>query len=333
MAKQKSPKKAAKKKIDIVAAALKSGPLGKKPYPRDLYGYGPNPPDPKWPGGAQVAVNFVLNYEEGGERSILHGDKVSETYLTEIPGGTPRVKQRDHATESVYDYGARAGVWRILRLFRERGINFTSWAVGMAVARNPEAAAAMHEQGHEVASHGWRWFDYNGLSVARERADMKLAIEAIRQATGQRPLGWYTGRFTENTLKLVAEDGGFVYSSDSYDDDLPYWTTAVGARKPQLIVPYTFDNNDMKFGQLHGFATGVDFENHVRDAFDTLYREGAEGAPKMMTIALHARLIGRPGRAAALARVMDYIQKHDRVWIAKRIEIAEHWKKVHPYKG
>lgn len=334
MAKKKktaAPKKT-KKTIDIVAAALKSTALGKKPYPRDLYGYGPTTPDPKWPGGAKVAVNFVLNYEEGGERSILHGDKVSETYLTEIPGGTPRVKQRDHATESVYDYGARAGVWRILRLFKERGIHFTSWAVGMAVARNPEAALAMHEQGHEVASHGWRWFDYNGLSIARERADMKLAIESIRQATGQRPLGWYCGRFSENTLKLVAEDGGFVYSSDSYDDDLPYWTTN-GVKKPQLIVPYTFDNNDMKFGQLHGFATGVDFENHVRDAFDTLYKEGSDGAPKMMTIALHARLIGRPGRAAALARLMDYIQGHDKVWIAKRIEIAEHWKKVHPYKG
>lgn len=333
MAKKKktaAPKKI-KKTTDIVAAALKSTALGKKPYPRDLYGYGPTTPDPKWPGGAKVAVNFVLNYEEGGERSILHGDKVSETYLTEIPGGTPRVKQRDHATESVYDYGARAGVWRILRLFQERGIHFTSWAVGMAVARNPEAALAMHEQGHEVASHGWRWFDYNGLSIARERADMKLAIESIRQATGQRPLGWYCGRFSENTLKLVAEDGGFVYSSDAYDDDLPYWTTV--GKKPQLIVPYTFDNNDMKFGQLHGFATGVDFENHVRDAFDTLYKEGGDGAPKMMTIALHARLIGRPGRAAALARLMDYIQGHDKVWIAKRIEIAEHWKKVHPYKG
>ncbi|WP_341898457.1 allantoinase PuuE [Ferrovibrio terrae] len=327
MAKKKKTA-APKKKIDIVAKAL-----GKKPYPRDLYGYGPTTPDPKWPGGAKVAVNFVLNYEEGGERSILHGDKVSETYLTEIPGGTPRVKQRDHATESVYDYGARAGVWRVLRLFQERGIHFTSWAVGMAVARNPEAALAMHEQGHEVASHGWRWFDYNGLSIARERADMKLAIESIRQATGgQRPLGWYCGRFSENTLKLVAEDGGFVYSSDSYDDDLPYWTTT-GVKKPQLIVPYTFDNNDMKFGQLHGFATGVDFENHVRDAFDMLYKEGGDGAPKMMTIALHARLIGRPGRAAALARLMDYIQGHDKVWIAKRIEIAEHWKTVHPYKG
>lgn len=325
MTKKKAAKKTAKK-TDIVAAAL-----GKKPYPRDLYGYGPNTPDPKWPGGAKVAVSFVLNYEEGGERSVLHGDKVSETYLTEIPGGTPRIKQRDHATESVYDYGARAGVWRILRLFKERGINFTSWAVGMAVARNPEAARAMHEDGHEVASHGWRWFDYNGMSPAKERADMQLAIEAIRQATGQRPLGWYTGRFSENTLKLVADEGGFSYACDSYDDDLPYWT--VQGKKPLLILPYTFDNNDMKFGQLHGFATGVDFENHVKDAFDTLYKEGSEGAPKMMTIALHARLIGRPGRAAALARVMDYIQGHDKVWIAKRIEIAEHWKKVHPFKA
>lgn len=327
IAKKAAPKKKpATKKTDIVAAAL-----GSKPYPRDLYGYGPNPPDPKWPGGAKVAVSFVLNYEEGGERSVLHGDKVSETYLTEIPGGTPRVKMRDHATESVYDYGARAGVWRVLRLFAERDMKFTSWAVGMAVARNPEAARAMHEAGHEVASHGWRWFDYATMPLAKERADMKLAIEAIRQATGQRPLGWYTGRFSENTLKLVAEDGGFVYSSDTYDDDLPYWTSV--GKKPQLILPYTFDNNDMKFGQLHGFATGVDYYNHVKDAFDMLYREGEQGSPKMMTIALHCRLIGRPGRAAALARLMDYIQGHDKVWIARRIDIARHWKTVHPYRG
>lgn len=319
-------KKATKKKTDIVAAAL-----GKTPYPRDLKGYGATTPDPKWPGGAKVAVSFVLNYEEGGERSILHGDKTSESFLHEVPGGIPREKMRDEQVESVYDYGSRAGLWRILRLFKERGIPFTSWAVGMAVARYPEAALAMHEQGHEVASHGWRWFDYSRIPLATERAHMKLAIEAIRQATGVAPQGWYTGRLSSNTLKLVAEEKSLVYASDSYDDDLPYWTANAG-KKPLLMLPYTFDNNDMKFGQLHGFATGAEFESHVKDAFDVLYREGSEGSPKMMTIALHCRLIGRPGRAAALARLMDYIQKHDKVWIARRIDIAQHWIKTHPYQ-
>lgn len=319
-------KKKAAKKADIVAAAL-----GKKPYTRDLVGYGAQTPDPKWPGGAKVAVSFVLNYEEGGERSIQHGDKTSEAFLHEVPGGTPREKMRDEQVESVYDYGTRAGFWRIMRLFAERGIPFTSWAVGMAVARYPEAARAMHEAGHEVASHGWRWFDYSKIPLATERAHMKLAIEAIRQATGEAPKGWYTGRLSSNTLKLVAEEKSLVYASDSYDDDLPYWTSI--GKKPLLMLPYTFDNNDMKFGQLHGFATGADFESHVKDAFDMLYREGEDGAPKMMTIALHCRLIGRPGRAAALARLMDYIQSHDKVWLARRIDIAEHWKKIQPYKG
>lgn len=328
MAKKKAAKKATKKKAapDIVAKAL-----GSKPYPRDLKGYGPTPPDPKWPNGARIAVSFVVNYEEGGERSILHGDRTSEVFLTEVPGGVPREKMRDEQVESVYDYGSRAGLWRILRLFAERGIPFTSWAVGMAVARYPEAAAAMHEQGHEVASHGWRWFDYSKIPLATERAHMKLAIEAIRQATGERPLGWYTGRLSSNTLKLVAEEGGFTYCSDSYDDDLPYWTRI--GKKPLLMLPYTFDNNDMKFGQLHGFATGADFESHVKDAFDLLYREGQDGAPKMMTVALHCRLIGRPGRAAALARLMDYMQRHEKVWFARRIDIARHWMQVHPFKG
>lgn len=319
-------KKIAKKTPDIVARAL-----GPKPYPRDLVGYGEHTPDPKWPGGAQIAVNFVLNYEEGGERSILHGDRTSEVFLHEVPGGTPREKMRDEQVESVYDYGSRAGFWRIMRMFRERGLPFTSWAVGMAVARYPGAAKAMHEAGHEVASHGWRWYDYSKVPLATERAHMTLAIAAIRQATGAAPRGWYTGRLSSNTLKLVAAEKSLVYASDSYDDDLPYWTTV--GKKPLLMLPYTFDNNDMKFGQLHGFATGSEFFDHLKDAFDVLYREGAEGAPKMMTVALHCRLIGRPGRAAALARFMDYIQRHDRVWVARRIDIAEHWKTVHPWKG
>jgi putative urate catabolism protein len=327
---RKTTKTTAKKKAarttDIVAKAL-----GKAPYPRDLKGYGPNPPDPQWPNGAKIAVSFVLNYEEGGERSILHGDKVSETFLHEVPGGVPRERMRDEQVESVYDYGSRAGFWRLMRLFAERDLKFTSWAVGMAVARYPEAAQAMHEAGHEVASHGWRWYDYAKVPIATERAHMKLAIEAIRQATGQRPLGWYTGRLSSNTRKLVVEEGGFVYDSDAYDDDLPYWTLV--GKKPQLVLPYTFDNNDMKFGQLHGFATGTDFFDYLKDAFDVLYREGQQGSPKMMTVALHCRLAGRPGRAAALARFMDYIQRHDKVWIARRVDIAEHWKRVHPYRG
>lgn len=325
MAQKKTTKKKTARKIDIVAQAL-----GKAPYPRDLKGYGPNPPDPQWPNGAKIAVSFVVNYEEGGERSILHGDKVSETFLHEVPGGVPRDRMRDEQVESVYEYGSRAGLWRLMRLFAERDLKFTSWAVGMAVARYPEAARAMHEAGHEVASHGWRWYDYSKVPIATERAHMQLAIEAIRQATGQRPLGWYTGRLSSNTRKLVVEEGGFVYDSDAYDDDLPYWTLV--GKKPQLVLPYTFDNNDMKFGQLHGFATGTDFFDYLKDAFDVLYREGSEGAPKMMTVALHCRLAGRPGRAAALARFMDYIQRHDKVWIARRIDIAEHWKRVHPFK-
>lgn len=317
--------KKTKKRMDIVAAAL-----GKKPYPRDLVGYGANPPDPQWPNGAHIAVNFVVNYEEGGERSILHGDKVSETFLHEVPGGVPRERMRDEQVESVYEYGSRAGFWRIMRLFAEREMKFTSWAVGMAVARHPDAARAMHEAGHEVASHGWRWYDYSRVPIATERAHMKLAIAAIEQATGERPRGWYTGRLSSNTRKLVVEDGGFAYDSDSYDDDLPYWTLV--GRKPQLVIPYTFDCNDMKFGQLHGFATGTDFYDYLKDAFDLLYREGQDGAPKLMTVALHCRLAGRPGRATALARFMDYIQRHEKVWVPRRIDIAEHWRRVHPYR-
>ncbi|MBU0726312.1 MAG: allantoinase PuuE [Alphaproteobacteria bacterium] len=305
--------------------------LGTAPYPRDLKGYGPTPPDPRWPNGAKIALSFVVNFEEGGERSILHGDPTSEVFLHEVPGGTPREGLRDEQVESVYDYGMRAGLWRLMRLFGERNIPFTSWAVGMAVARYPDAVRAMHEAGHEIASHGWRWIDYSGMPIETERQHMQLAIAAIRQATGERPLGWYTGRLSSNTRQLVSEEGGFLYSSDAYDDDLPHWSIEAG--KPQLIIPYTIDNNDMKFGQIHGFATGTDFFDYLKDAFDVLYREGADGAPKMMSIGLHLRLVGRPGRAAALARFMDYVQKHDGVWLARRIDIARHWMATHPYKG
>lgn len=298
------------------------------PYPRDLKGYGANPPHPRWPGGARIAVSFVLNFEEGGERSILHGDKESEVYLHEVVGLAPRKGRRDETVESVYDYGARAGFWRVLRLFGERKLHFTSYAVGMAVARNPEAAKAMAEAGHEIASHGWRWIDYQKMSVAEERKHMKLAIDTIARVCGVRPVGWYTGRLSGNTRKLVVEEGGFLYDSDAYDDDLPYWLNVAG--KGQLVIPYTLDNNDMKFGTAQGFNQGQDFFTYLRDTFDTLYREG-ETAPKMMSVGLHCRLVGRPGRAAALARFLDYVQNHEKVWVCRRADIARHWRQVHPY--
>jgi chitin deacetylase len=300
-------------------------------YPRDLLGYGRTPPDPRWPGGARIAVSFVLNYEEGGERSVLHGDGESESFLHESVGVLPRRGARNESVESVYEYGSRAGFWRLMRIFNSRDLKFTSWAVGMAVARHPEAARAMHESGHEVASHGWRWFDYFKMPIAEERKHMRLAIDAIREACGQRPLGWYTGRLSANTRKLVVEEGGFLYDSDSYADDLPYWTLVDDT--PQLVIPYTLDNNDMKFAQAQGFNTGADFFTYLRDSFDQLYREGEEGAPKMMSIGLHCRLVGRPGRAAALARFLDYIQKHERVWVARRLDIAQHWRQAHPYRA
>ena len=300
----------------------------KPPYPRDLIGYGRHPPRANWPGGACVAVSFVVNYEEGGERSILHGDPTSEVFLHEVPGGVPRKGRRDEQVESVYEYGSRAGFWRLLRMFDQRKLQFTSWAVGMAVERHPEAALAMHQSGHEVASHGWRWFDYQDVPIAEERRHMKLAIAAIEKACGQRPVGWYTGRLSSNTRRLVVEEGGFLYDSDSYADDLPYWTRVDG--QEHLVVPYTFDNNDMRFAAIAGFANGEDFFRYLRDSFDLLYREGQEGQAKMMSIGLHCRLAGRPGRAAALARFLDYVQKHDRVWICRRVDIARHWRQVHP---
>ena len=299
-----------------------------KPYPRDLKGYGATPPHPQWPHEARVAVSFVLNFEEGGERSVLHGDKESEVYLYEVVGLSPRKRKRDESVESVYEYGMRAGFWRILRLFGERKLPFTSYAVGMAVARNPEAAKAMAEAGHEIASHGWRWYDYQNVSLAEERKHMKLAIEAITRICGERPVGWYTGRLSSNTRRLVVEEGGFLYDSDSYSDDLPYWLNVGGTG--HLVIPYTLDNNDMKFGTAQGFNQGDDFFTYLRDAFDVLYREG-ETSPKMMSVGLHCRLAGRPGRAAALARFLDYVQKHDRVWVCRRADIARHWRQVHPY--
>ena len=297
-------------------------------YPRDLIGYGRNPPDPNWPGGARVALQFVLNYEEGGESNVLHGDPASETFLSEIVGAQPFVGARHMSMESLYEYGSRAGLWRLLRLFEKRKLPLTVFAVGMAVARNPEALAAMVALGHEIASHGWRWINYHGVDEGIEREHVRLAVEAIRRVTGVAPLGWYTGRTSENTRRLVAEHGGFLYDADSYSDDLPYWEV-VGA-KPVLIVPYALDTNDMRFATAQGFNSGDQFFSYLKDAFDVLYAEG-ESAPKMLSIGLHCRLAGRPARIAALARFLDHVQKHDRVWICRRVEIARHWAEHHPY--
>ena len=299
------------------------------PYPRDFAGYGRTPPDPKWPGGARIAVQFVVNYEEGGENTVLNGDPASEVFLNETPGGTPVQGMRNPSMESMYEYGSRVGFWRLMRMFEERGLNFTSYAVGLAIEKNPEAAIAMHKAGHELASHGWRWIDYQHVDEATEREHMHRAIEAHERVVGERPLGWYTGRTSPITRRLVVEEGGFVYDSDAYNDDLPYWVTVGGA--PHLVVPYTLDQNDMKFAVPPGFTSGDGFYAYLKDAFDILYAEG-ETSPKMMNIGLHCRLAGKPGRAAALARFMDYVLGHEKVWVARRIDIARHWMATHPYQ-
>jgi allantoinase len=296
-------------------------------YPRDLIGYGANPPHPKWPDDARLALQLVMNYEEGGELSVLHGDDSAESFLHEVVG-TPSLKAvRALNVESVYEYGSRAGFWRLMRIFAERDIKITVYAVGMALERNPEAAAAIVAAGHEVASHGWRWIDYQFVSEEEERTHMRRAVESLTKVTGSRPLGWYTGRVSPNTRRLVVEEGGFLYDSDAYNDDLPYWVVVSGKR--HLVIPYTFDNNDMKFGTAQGFNTGDDFWRYLKDAFDVFYTEGAT-APKMMSVGLHMRLTGRPGRVAALARFLDYVLEHDRVWICRRIDIARHWIQHHP---
>ena len=295
-------------------------------YPRDLIGYGRNPPDPRWPGRARVAVQFVLNYEEGGERSILHGDKESEAFLSDVLGAVPWPGQRHMNVESMYEYGSRAGLWRLWRLFGARKLPITVFGVARALARNPDAVAAMREAGWEIASHGLKWIDYKDTPEAEERADLIEAIRIHTKVTGARPLGWYTGRTSVNSLKLVLEDGGFTYSSDSYADDLPYWVK--GPKGPHVIVPYTLDANDMRFVNAQGFAGSDEFFAYLRDAFDVLYAEGHD-APKMMSIGLHCRLTGRPGRTAGLARFLDHIAKHDRVWVATRLDIARHWINEH----
>lgn len=295
-------------------------------YPRDLIGYGRSTPDPRWPGGARVAVQFVVNYEEGGERNILHGDATSEAFLSDVLGAVPWPGQRHMNVESMYEYGSRAGFWRLWRLFSSRNLQPTVFGVANALARNPEAIAAMQEARWEIASHGLKWIDYKDVPEAQERADLAEAIRIHTTATGERPLGWYTGRTSINSLKAVLDEGGFVYSSDSYADDLPYWVN--GPNGPHLIIPYTLDANDMRFVNPQGFGSGDEFFTYLKDSFDFLYEEG-ERAPKMMSVGLHCRLVGRPGRAAALARFLDYVAARDRVWIATRLDIARHWHREH----
>jgi putative urate catabolism protein len=297
-------------------------------YPRDMVGYGAHPPIVRWPGDARVALQFVLNYEEGGENDILHGDAASETFLSDIIGAVPFEGARHMSMESLYEYGSRAGVWRVLRLFAERRLPLTVFAVGMALARNPAVAEAIVAAGHEVASHGWRWINYHGVAESVEREHIRQAVAAIERLTGSPPLGWYTGRDNARTRDLVVEHGGFLYDSDSYADDLPYWKVVRG--RPHLIVPYTLDTNDMRFVTAQGFHTSEQFYTYLKDAFDVLYAEGA-AQPKMLSVGLHCRLIGRPARIAGLSRFLDYVQQHDKVWICRRVEIARHWIEHHPF--
>ena len=300
-------------------------------YPRDFLGYGANPPDPKWPNGAKLALSFVLNYEEGGENTVLNGDAGSELYLHEVPGGSPILGERNRTVESQFDYGARAGVWRILRAFAARKLPLTVYGVGRALELNPTVARAFADAGHEVASHAWRWIDYHDVDEATERAEIARCVEVIERLTGTRPVGWYTGRISPNTRRLVAEHGGFLYDSDSYADDLPFYVTAAG--KPMLIIPYTLDNNDMKYAVPPGFSAPDGWEQYMTDAFETLLAEGRAGAPKMMSVGLHCRLIGRPGRAAALARFLDRVAATPDVWVCRRADIARHWWAQHPPKA
>jgi putative urate catabolism protein len=297
-------------------------------YPRDLIGHGEHPPHAAWPNGAKIVVQFVLNYEEGAERSILHGDDVSEYFLSEMVGAQPIPGMRHMSMESLYEYGSRAGFWRIRRLFDDYQLPLTVFAVAQAMERNPDAVEAMLKSGWEIASHGYRWIDYQHFPEPLEREHIAKAIELHTRLTGSRPLGWYQGRTSPNTARLVAEEGGFVYDADSYADDLPYYDAQHG--RPQLIVPYTLDTNDMRFVAPQGFNSGEQFFAYLRDAFDTLYAEG-DTAPKMLSVGLHCRVVGRPARMAALKRFLDHITSHDKVWVARRIDIARRWLNVHPY--
>ena len=297
-------------------------------YPRDLIGYNAQPPHAHWPDDARIAIQFVLNYEEGGENCILHGDPASEMFLSEIIGAEPFQNARHMSMESIYEYGSRAGVWRILDLFRARKIPITLFAVAMAMQRHPQVIEQALKDGHEIASHGYRWINYHGMKVEEERAHMEKAIAIHSDICGARPLGWYTGRTSAHTRDLVADEGGFIYDADDYSDDLPFWTKQVTT--PHLVVPYTLDTNDMRFATAQGFHTGDQFASYLIDAFNTLYAEGAT-SPKMMSVGLHCRLIGRPARFAGLVKFIDHVQKHEKVWMARRLDIAKHWIKTHPY--
>ncbi|MFY9184477.1 MAG: allantoinase PuuE [Limnohabitans sp.] len=308
------------------------------PYPRDLKGYGRHVPHAKWPGGARVAVQFVLNYEEGGENSVLHGDAGSEQFLSEMfnPASFP---ERHISMEGIYEYGSRAGVWRILREFEKRQLPLTVFGVATALQKHDDVTAAFKELGYDIACHGLKWIHYQNIDEATERAHMAEAMDILQKLTGERPLGWYTGRDSPNTRRLVADFGGFEYDSDYYGDDLPFWMKvrkSDGTDAPQLIVPYTLDCNDMRFALPQGYSHADPFFHYMKDTFDALYAEGdpnGDNAPKMMSIGMHCRLLGRPGRITALQRFLDHIQSHDKVWVARRIDIARHWKATHPYAG
>jgi allantoinase len=302
----------------------------KSQYPRDLQGYSGRPPHANWPGKARVAVQFVLNYEEGAENCVLHDDQASEIFLSEIIGAQPFVGRRHLSMESIYEYGSRAGVWRILELFRSRQVPLTVFGVAMAMERHPEVVDAMLADGHEIASHGYRWINYDGFSEALEREHMEKAIEIHARLTGAKPAGWYTGRTSEFTRGLVSQYDHFEYDADDYSDDLPFWSRIEKAR-PHLVVPYTLDTNDMRFATPQGFHAGEQFLQYLKDAFDVLYAEGAS-VPKMMSVGLHCRLIGRPARFKALQQFLDYVLSHDQVWVPRRIDIARHWAQEHPYK-
>ena len=304
-------------------------------YPRDLVGYGQNVPHAQWPQGARIAVQFVLNYEEGSENSVLHGDAGSEQFLSEM-FNPASFAARHQSMETIYEYGSRAGVWRILREFENRQLPLTVFGVSMALQRHPELTAAFQQLGHEIACHGWRWIAYQNMAETEEREHLARGMQIITELTGQRPLGWYTGRDSPNTHRLVADYGGFEYDSDSYADDLPYWLPVQktnGEVAQQLIVPYTLDTNDMRFSSAQGFAQGDDFFTYLKDAFDVLYAEGDPAGlnrPKMLNIGMHCRLLGRPGRMRSLQKFLDYVQNHSKVWICKRVDIARHWRTVHP---
>jgi len=301
-----------------------------------MAGYGAQPPHARWPGGARLALQIVLNYEEGAEASLLHGDAAAETFLSEIAAAQP-FPDRHMSMESLYEYGSRAGLWRLLRLFRERRLPLTIFGVAMALERNPAAVEAMLRDGHEIASHGWRWISYQQVDERTERDHIARAVDSISRLTGRAPDGWYTGRDSPNTRRLVVEHGGFTYDADSYADDLPYWVevdTRAG-KKPHLVVPYALDTNDMRFSSASGFPSGQEYFNYLRDAFDVLYAEGDPrglDSPKMLSIGLHCRIAGRPGRLAALSRFLDHVRSHEDVWIAQRVEIARHWIATHPYR-